>query len=107
MQYKAWDQSNDLPEGTLVDITNPADTAYSPESERGWVAVGEYSQDGDVCRLDKAKIIRCWGTTKGIGELVDGPTPKTVLDPAGTLQFHALTVVARIAANAAAWEKAL
>lgn len=40
LQYKAWDQSNDLDEGTFADVTNPADTAYSPESERGWVAVG-------------------------------------------------------------------
>lgn len=40
LQYKAWDQSNDLDEGLFDDVTDPADTAYSPESERGWVAVG-------------------------------------------------------------------
>lgn len=30
--------------------------------------------------LTNAKIIRNWGTTKGLAELVNGPTSSTVLD---------------------------
>lgn len=30
--------------------------------------------------LSNAKIIRNWGTTKGLAELVSGPTSSTVLD---------------------------
>lgn len=72
--------------------------------QRGWVAVGDYYQDGDECRLANAKVIRQWGTTKGLGELIEGPTSKTVLDPCGTLDFHRLTVVTNMAVNAEKWK---
>lgn len=42
----------------------------------GFVLIGYLA--GDV--LSKAKVIRNWGTTKGIGELVNGPTSSTILD---------------------------
>jgi hypothetical protein len=48
---------------------------------RGWVAVGLFSQVGLNCRLDNAFVIRRWGTTEGLGQLAeDGPTPDTKLD---------------------------
>ena len=73
--------------------------------QRGWVAVGEFSQDGSACELDNAKIIRRWGTDKGLGQIASGgPTSKTVLDPGGTLRFHELTVVARLECSAEAWQ---
>lgn len=31
---------------------------------RGWVVVGNYSEDGDNCTLTDASVIRVWGTTK-------------------------------------------
>lgn len=65
--------------------------------QRGWVAIGEYYQDGAECTLTNAKIIRQWGTTKGLGELATGgPTSKTVLDPCPTLRFNEFTVVMTI-----------
>lgn len=73
--------------------------------QRGWVAVGDFSQDGSECKLSRAKIIRRWGTSKGLGELIDGPLKSTALDPAGTLRFHELTVVARLEARAEGWKK--
>jgi hypothetical protein len=62
--------------------------------QRGWVAVGNLWSDGDGLRLEEASVIRRWGTTKGLGQLAfEGPTKSTVLDPAGTLRFHPLSVV--------------
>ena len=71
--------------------------------QRGWVVIGRFSQDGDACKLEDASVIRVWGTTKGLGELVAGPTSKTVLDKAGTVRFHALTAVAMLDAEESAW----
>jgi hypothetical protein len=64
--------------------------------QRGWVMVGKYWQSGDECKLENAQVIRVWGTTKGLGELRNGPTEKTILDPVGTVNFHILTVIASI-----------
>lgn len=73
--------------------------------QRGWVVVGRYSQKGEECTLEGAKVVRRWGTSKGLGELAaGGPIEgKTVLDPAPTVRFHALTVVASIACEASKW----
>jgi hypothetical protein len=37
---------------------------------------------GDYIHLKSARIIRQWGTTNGLAELVDGPTKQTQLDSA-------------------------
>jgi hypothetical protein len=71
--------------------------------QRGWVMVGRWSQEGDDCTLIDASVIRIWGTTKGLGELIGGPTGKTVLDKAGVVRFHILTVVASLQAEESAW----
>lgn len=64
--------------------------------QRGWVVVGSYSEDGDECVLRDASVIRRWGTTKGLGELANGPLKDTVLDPAGIVRAHKLAVVMQI-----------
>jgi hypothetical protein len=71
--------------------------------QRGWVWVGRVSTNGDKVRIQNAKCIRRWGTTKGLGELVAGPKPTTVLDPAGTLHLHTLGVVAVYEVDQEAW----
>lgn len=71
--------------------------------QRGWVFVGRFSKKGSDCQLDNALCIRQWGTTKGLGELVSGPTSKTVLDDAGTVRFHELGIVALIDADEEKW----
>ena len=71
--------------------------------QRGWVWVGHYEENGDEVTLTNAQCIRRWGTTKGLGELVDGPTKDTVLDPVGTLRMHRLSIVATYDANADKW----
>ena len=51
-------------------------------ADRGWIFVGtvEDHEDGSVT-ITNCQNIRRWGTTKGLGELQDGPTAKTVADP--------------------------
>jgi len=71
--------------------------------QRGWVWVGYWAQDGETVTLSRAKNIRKWGTTQGLGELVDGPLGATVLDPAGTVTMHILGVVATLHADRDAW----
>ena len=77
--------------------------------QRGWVAVGRYSQDGNDCMLTDAAIIRNWGTSTGLPELIKGPVEgKTVLDKASQpIRFHELTVVLTLDCEDSAWKKAL
>ena len=72
--------------------------------QRGWVAIGRFSQDGDKFILTDASTIRYWGTTKGLGELVTGPTDKTKLDRAGTMTFERLTTVLLIDVEDKKWD---
>ncbi len=64
--------------------------------QRGWVVVGDWSQDGSEVALRNASVIRRWGSTKGLGELRNGPLKDTVLDPVGTVRCHELAVVMSI-----------
>ncbi len=69
-------------------------------AQRGWVFVGGYAEDGDEVTLTNAKVVRQWGTTKGLGELaLNGPTSKTVLDDAGVVRMHRLAIVATLDTN--------
>ena len=62
--------------------------------DRGFVYIGHIAipDDGQMLVITHAKNIRVWGTTKGLGELVSGPTPSTKLDNVGTVRvpFRAL-----------------
>ncbi len=71
--------------------------------QRGWVYVGRFSRDGDMCKLTNGRCIRRWGTTKGIGELFNGPKPDTKLDPPLPVEFHILTTVAMLSVCQDGW----
>lgn len=71
--------------------------------QRGWVVVGDYEREGDEVVVRNASVIRYWGTTQGIGELVNGPTAKTKLDAAGTVRAHQLAVVLTLDVDAEKW----
>jgi hypothetical protein len=77
--------------------------------QRGWVVIGNLSKSGEMYTLKKASVIRNWGTTKGLGELVkSGPLTNTKLDPTnGIVRFHELTVVMRIKCDEDLWLKHL
>lgn len=74
--------------------------------QRGWIYVGIFERDGNNnCSLYNAYNIRTWGTTKGLGELVLGPTPLTKLDKCdGVIEFDWLTVIHTIRVNAEKWK---
>lgn len=73
--------------------------------QRGWVVVGRVSVEGDQITIAEAKIIRRWGTTKGLGQLISGPiADKTVLDDGGIIRAHVLGVVFTLDCDAKGWE---
>ena len=88
----------DIPQETLDQVCEEKVKANTDLRiivlHRGWVVVGRYSLDSDQVSIYDARIIRRWGTIKGLGELAEnGPTEKTILDPAGTVRTHVLGVV--------------
>ena len=75
--------------------------------DRGFVYVGKVTVDGDWCMIENARNIRVWGTTKGLGELVNGPTPNTKLDAVGNIRAPLRAVISIIDINGEAWNGAL
>lgn len=66
-------------------------------AQRGWIFVGDVSQDGVTVTIQNAKNIRRWGTSRGLGQLaMSGPTGSTVMDDMGIVSLHELSIVARI-----------
>lgn len=76
--------------------------------QRGFVVVGNFEREGEMCRLTKAACVRRWGTSKGLGELAaQGPLKNTVLDKQADTEFHVLTVIQTIACDPEKWAKVL
>ena len=76
--------------------------------QRGWVVIGKYKRVGDEGQLYPAAVIRTWGTTKGLPELVNGPTAQTKLDKSdATIRFNIGSEVLLIDVSAPKWEKHL
>lgn len=73
---------------------------------RGWVIIGDVSENKEtgLVEVRNASTIRRWGTTTGLGELVNGPTKNTVLDKIpGLVEVHPLNIIQRITVNASKW----
>jgi hypothetical protein len=65
--------------------------------DRNWNLIGMVRHVGDEIIIEDASVIRLWGTTRGLGEIAKyGPTPKTVLDPCGTVRAFTTSVVLQI-----------
>ena len=71
--------------------------------DRNYVYVGHVKIDGDFVRITGAKNIRAWGTTKGLGELVSGPTTSTRLDAVGTVAAPMRAVISIIDVEQSKW----
>ncbi len=75
--------------------------------DRGFVYVGRVTVDGDWCVIESAKNIRVWGTTNGLGELVNGPTKDTKLDTVGNVRAPMRAVISIIDAKDEGWKSSL
>lgn len=79
------------PRQTTADIPN-GNTVITI-ADRGFVWVGKTTVSGDFATIENAKNIRIWGTTKGIGELRDGPLTSTKTDECGTVTIPMRAVI--------------
>lgn len=73
--------------------------------EGRWNLIGITSRnaDGDLV-IEDAKVIRYWGTTRGLGQLaMEGPTGKTKLDETGRVTVPAHAVIMLLDVNQKAW----
>jgi hypothetical protein len=60
--------------------------------------------DGHLYHLHGARIVRAWGTSKGLNELVRGPTKSTVLDQEAPLvSVVAPAMIALIPCDPGSW----
>jgi hypothetical protein len=72
--------------------------------DRGFVLVGKVRIDGDWIETTDAKMIRRWGTTKGLGELaLGGPTAQTKLDPMGSVRSPLRALIGLVSCEASKW----
>lgn len=64
-------------------------------ADRGWVFVGNCQDhaDGSVT-ITNCRNIRKWGTSAGLGELVNGPKSGTVADAYGTVRTLPIASIA-------------
>ena len=64
-------------------------------ADRGWVFVGncEDHDDGSVT-ITNCRNLRKWGTSAGLGELIDGPKSGTVADAYGTVRCLPIATIA-------------
>lgn len=101
------------PETMMIDdvLYVRADTQQKCEGEikivvadRGFVYVGIAEIKDDFVTLRMAKNIRVWGTTKGLGELVSGPTVSTKLDKVGTIRIPTRAVISIIDVEQSKWK---
>jgi len=76
---------------------------------RGWNMIGYFSKEGTACKLEKAAVIRRWGTTKGLGELAEkGPLANTILDKCPLpVEFNELNVIATLCCSEDVWKTQL
>jgi hypothetical protein len=70
-----------------IQTTGDIGTKRIIVADRGWVFVGDCEDhtDGSVT-IRNTKNIRRWGTTAGLGELVNGPTANTKSDAYGNVR---------------------
>lgn len=69
----------------------------------GFVYVGRPSLEDGWLTLRSAYNIRVWGTSDGLGQLVNGPLADTVLDLCGTVRIPLHAVISVIDARADNW----
>jgi hypothetical protein len=70
-------------------------------ADRGHVWVGDVVTDGEWANIKGARIIRLWGTTKGLNQLAnEGPLSGTKLDDRADVRVNIKAVIAVIPTKA-------
>jgi hypothetical protein len=87
-------------------VTQPSGPIKIVILDRGFVYVGHTEIDGNFVKITSAKNIRYWGTTKGLGELVNGPLKDTKLDAAGSVTAPLRAVIALVDVEQSKWNLA-
>ena len=73
--------------------------------DRGFVYVGNIDEsEKDFIIIRNAHNIRVWGTTKGLGELVNGATKDTKLDKFGTVRVPLRALISLIDVIQTSWK---
>ncbi len=74
-------------------------------ADRGHVWVGVVRTDAEWAYVQGARIVRVWGTTRGLNQLaVDGPLPNTKLDAAATIvKVARRAVIALVPCETSKW----
>jgi hypothetical protein len=68
-----------------------------------WIAKKVW-QNADHVYMYNASIVREWGTSKGLNELIDGPTNKSVIDAEAPVVVLAnIALIAIIPCRAGTW----
>jgi hypothetical protein len=87
-----------------VAVPKPESKVQIVIAPRGWVFIGYTHETDKHLVIERCNVIRSWGTTKGIGELITGPTKETKLDPCGTTRIPLGAVLAQIDAEESKWQ---
>ena len=72
--------------------------------DRGFVYVGHVEVSADWVTITRAQNIRVWGTSKGLGELRNGPLSGTKLDNVGTVKAPTRALISLIDVEQKAWK---
>lgn len=86
---------------------NPINGVRIAVVDNGFVFIGILdciqTLHGSMVIISNAKNIRSWGTSKGLGELKDGPLSQTITDEVGTMTVPLSRIVFTFATNAKKW----
>jgi hypothetical protein len=93
---------NELIEALAGKKTTPATKDLGVQItvvDRGFVFVGNTTIGPEYTTITNAQNIRKWGTTNGLGELINGPLPNTVVDKTGNILVPNKSIIHFIQCN--------
>lgn len=90
--------------GENETITGEAHGLALVVADRGFVWVGEAITTDDWVEIKNARVVRRWGTSKGLNQLAkEGPLTNTQLDEPADLKVSRKALIAIIPCEAEKW----